>query len=89
MRWISEEERDSCRLFQSGNRRIESFQVTDLQDAAGARGGFDQRVGRGEIRGNWFFDQNVDASLHQLATNLAMENRGGGDDRCIGFQTFD
>ena len=60
---------------------IEALQVSGLGDAAVFRGQMQQFIGLGESRGQWLFDQHVDAGFHQGASDLEMKHGGHGDRR--------
>jgi hypothetical protein len=55
---------------ESGDRRVEAFKMAYLKDAAVPRCSVDQPLGAGEVRGDRFFDQNVDALLEQRTPNI-------------------
>jgi hypothetical protein len=57
------------------NRRIESFQMTDLADTAEASGQTNQFCSVRQRRRQRLFHQDVDASFHQCTGHLEMVNR--------------
>jgi len=79
-----EEERLGDHRFERDHRGIESFQMTDLQDASGARGGFDQLPARLDRVRDRLLDHDVHAQLHQLAADGSMRNCGAGHNGGIG-----
>jgi hypothetical protein len=63
------------------NRRIESFQMTDLTNAAQFLCNANQFIGVGQRGGEGFFNQDVNAGFHQGAGGFEMADRGHSD-RC-------
>ena len=59
--------------------------MSDLQDAAVASGGVDQRGGRRQVGRDRLFDQDVDTGLEQPAADLFVGGGGDGDDGGIHF----
>jgi len=70
------------------NRRIESFQMTDLADTAEASGQTNQFCSVCQRRRQRLFHQDVDARFHQCTGDLEMVNRrhshGGSLDFAVG-----
>src|SRR5579864_9319664 len=59
--------------------------MADLQDAAVGFGGLDEAVGGGQVGGDGFFDQHIDAGVEQCATYVGMGGCRHGDDSGVGF----
>ncbi len=65
------------------HRGIETLKVSRLGDAARPGCERDQFVGFGQRSGQGLFDENIHASLHQLAGDGGMLHRGNGDGRGV------
>ena len=80
---------DESRLIEIGlggdQRRIESFDVPDLQHGLAAAGRGDQIVGLAHAAGQRLFDQDVQAAIEKRQCDVAMRVGGGGDDRRVDF----
>jgi hypothetical protein len=63
------------------NRRIESFQMTDLADAAETVGEANQFIGLRKRRRKRLFDQDVDTRFHQGSRSFKVPDRGHRDRR--------
>src|SRR3974390_1329599 len=64
---------------------IEPFQVTDLQNSFLPCGAIDEAVCVRETLSNRFLDQDVQAKLHQAATDIGMSGRRRSDNGCVGI----
>ena len=73
-----EEKRLGDDRIESDDRGIEPLQVADLQDASVARRGIDQLPGGLRRVGDGFFDHDIHAQLHQLASDGSMRDGGAG-----------
>src|ERR1051326_184994 len=61
-----------CRFACRSDDRIEAFHMTDLQYTIILDGGIDQGLGSFDRRGNWFFNEDVDAMLEQINADSGM-----------------
>ena len=80
---------DEPRLIEIGfggdQRRIKTFDMSDLEHGLAASGRGHQIVGFAHAAGQWFFDQDVQAAIEKRQRDVAMRVRGSGDDRRVDF----
>ena len=69
----------------SPNRRVEPFEMPDLADTTQALGQANQFVGVGERGGQGLFNQHIDPTLHQDASDLKMAQGGYSHRRGMDF----